>query len=118
MVELRMRLVLLSLTLDAWRTAQQESGAQQFRHTKPVHELSSQHKGDLMIPDPGLFGSEVKARIHDVGLLHLDDPEGHALDEMGPSAIGLTNDEQAAIQEAVGSMAAARVSKAQRHSPP
>jgi hypothetical protein len=70
-----------------------------------------------LIPDPGLLGSEVKARVRDVGPLHLDNPERHARDEMVSSASGLTNEEQAAIYAAVSSMVAARVSKAQRHSP-
>jgi hypothetical protein len=69
--------------------------------------------GSLLLPDPRLMGTEIQSLIRKAGLLDLDDPERHALDELVGDMLGLTRGEREAIDEELSSMVAMRLSKAQ-----
>ncbi len=76
-------------------------------------KIQTYEVGDLLIPDPRLLGAEVKEISWGTGLLGLDDPERHTLDEIVAHALGMTRADQEAIHVAVSSMVATRLLKAQ-----
>jgi hypothetical protein len=75
-------------------------------------KLQTYEVRELLIPDPRLLGTDVRRTIEGAGLLGLDDPDRHALDELVASAVGLTPADRQAVQTAVETMVATRVSKA------
>jgi hypothetical protein len=80
-------------------------------------KIQTYELGSLLLPDPRLVGTEVQSMIRKAGLLDLDDPERHALDELVGDMLGLTRGEREAIFEELSSMVAMRLSKAQGLSP-
>jgi hypothetical protein len=76
-------------------------------------KIQTYELGSLLLPDPRLMGTEVQTMIRKVGLLDLDDPERHALDELVGDMLGLTSGEREAIYEELSSMVAMRLSRAQ-----
>ena len=76
-------------------------------------KIQTYEVGDLLIPDPRLLGAEITGIGREAGLLGLDDPERHALDEIVAHALGLTRADQEAIHAAVCGMVASRLLKAQ-----
>jgi hypothetical protein len=73
---------------------------------------------DLWIPDPTLLGEQARRLTKHAGLLHLDDPQRHALDSMVFDMLGLTTGERDAVYEAVQGLVSARLSKARNRASP